>query len=589
MENFKSLRDITIHPDPILTILIGRNAAGKSSVLDAIAFVSEFIGSSQQECVAKRGGPTGVVYAGNPDGEIVFDIELAMDEGETSQLSKVLAIPLDQVRSAWEPRWVYGVRIGWLHGMFTLISESICTWIRGREIEYAKSSWQKRDSGQMYFYEAPESIRNSFTQNDWKLKQEGGQTPAQSLLAGAEYHQRPEWYPLKMISDYLRNLCRLDTIRESPEIAKLIGRYRLAANPEDLPQVLHSVASSRRKVFEAILEDARTLIPALAEVRSQPVEGTNQTYLSATERTWPKSEFLWRNIASGAKEVMYLLTFIHLAPDGTLLLVEEPGLNLHAEATAKLREIIERIASQQRKQVIATTHSPTLIDDLPFKQIVFMRNENGASETLEIKNFEEVESLLNRSLVRKSSVLAAPSSLLVFVVEGRDDVKVWRQFLSRAGIDVESVPMKIIAGLGSGGREEVVKAVSFLDKLGGYISYYAVLDGDGKDELEQKLRKAGVPENNVHFLSNGEIEDYLMEPSAIAALTHRHQSEVEAIISQTRGHGKEQFEAVLQRLGVSKASAEIKELLVRHLPEIPDEARIIASDIKSKLNSVAKD
>jgi predicted ATPase len=588
VENFKSLRDITIQLDPILTILIGRNEAGKSNVLDAITFVSEFIGASQQEYVSKRGGPNAVVFAGNPDGEIMIELELAMDEDEMVRLSEMLTISLDQIRTAWVPRWVYKVRFGWMDRAFMLISESIWTWINGQQIEYAKSSWQKHGSGQMHYYEAIENITNGFTRNEWKLQGDGGQAPAQSLLAGAQYQQRREWYPLKEISDYLRNISRLDMVRESPEIAKLIGRYRLAANAEDLPQVLHSLASSRRKVFDAILKDATTLIPALSEIRSQPVEGTDKTYLSATEQTWPQSEFLWRNIASGAKEVMYLLTFIHVAPEDTLLLVEEPGLNLHAEAIAKLRSIIERAALQQRKQVIATTHSLTLIDDLPFKQIIYLQNENGASKTLEIRNFDEAESILKASLVRKSSILAAPSSLLVLLVEGRDDVKIWRQFLSRTGVDVESAPIRIIAGFKSGGREEVVTAASFLSKVGAPISYYAILDGDGKDEIGQKLRQAGIPENNVHFLSKGEIEDYLAEPSAIAALTHREQSEVERILSQARGSGKKKFEDLVQRLGVSKASAETKELLVLHLPEIPDEVREIAGDIKSRLKTIAK-
>jgi predicted ATPase len=585
VENFKSLRDVTIQLDPILTILIGRNAAGKSNVLDAIAFASELIGSSQQEYVARRGGPTSVVFAGNPDSEIVIELELAMDESEMGQMSVMLAIPLDQIKTTWEPRWIYELRFGWLNGLFTLISEKIYTWVNRQQIEYARSSWQKQDSGQMHFHEAIESITNGLTKNEWKLQQDGGQTPAQSLLANAEYKQRREWYPLKQTSNYLRNISRLDAIRDSPEVAKLIGRYRLAVNAEDLPQVLHSLASSRRKTFDAILKDAATLIPSLSEIRSQPVEGTDETYLSVTERAWPESEFLWRNIASGTKEVIYLLTFIHLAPANALLLLEEPGLNLHAEAASKLRQIIDRAASTQRKQVIATTHSLTLIDDAPFKQIVYLFSENGISQTFEIKDFDEVESLLKASQVRKSTILAAPGSLLVVVVEGRDDIKIWRQFLSRAGIDLASAPIRIMSGYRSGGREDVLAAVIFLSKIGPPISYYAILDNDGRDEVGGKLRQAGIPAENMHFLSNGEIEDYLMEPSAIASLTHRQRSEVEQILEQSRGSGKQQFETTIKRLGISNTSPEVKELLARHLPEIPDEIQEIIKEIKSRLNA----
>ena len=560
-------------------------------MLDSIAFLSEFVSSSQETCVNKRGGPRNIVFFGNPDAQILIQLELAMDEGEIAQLSEMLPDSVDSasIRATWEPKWIYEISLGWLNDSFSLLSESIRTWVKGQRIEFARGSWQEKESSRMYYYEVIESIANGFAKGIWNLRKQGGGAPATSLLASAKYQKHKEWYPIKKISDYLTNVSRLNEVRASPEEAKLVGQYQLAPNAENLPQVLHSLASSRRRVFDAILKDATSLIPELSEVLSQPVEGTDTARLSVTERAWPNSELLWRNISSGERETIYLLTLLHLTPNGTLLLIEEPGLNLHSEAIIKLRGIIERVASTQRKQVIATTHSLTLIDNLPFRKIAYLRNTNGASDTLEIRNYEEVESLLNTSLIHKSDVLVAPESLLIVVVEGRDDVKIYRQFFSRGGIDIESNSLKIASGLRSGGREEVLAAISFLNKLGPPISYYAVLDGDGQDELHRRLSQEGIPEENVHFLSKGEIESYLADPSAIAALTNRSTSEVEAVLSETRGRGKEQLEAVLQGLGVSKASSEVKELLVCHLPEIPDEMQRIITVIKSKLKNPAKD
>jgi len=90
VENFKSLRDLTLEPDSELAILIGRNEAGKSNVLDAIMFANDLIGSSQGEYIAKRGGSTGVIYAGIPNGEVVINLELTMDKTEVADLSEVL-------------------------------------------------------------------------------------------------------------------------------------------------------------------------------------------------------------------------------------------------------------------------------------------------------------------------------------------------------------------------------------------------------------------------------------------------------------------------------------------------------------------
>lgn len=49
VENFKSLLDITIEPDPVLSVLIGKNDVGKSNILDALVFVSEAISGSIEQ------------------------------------------------------------------------------------------------------------------------------------------------------------------------------------------------------------------------------------------------------------------------------------------------------------------------------------------------------------------------------------------------------------------------------------------------------------------------------------------------------------------------------------------------------------
>jgi predicted ATPase len=584
VQNFKSLRDITIQPNRILTILIGPNSAGKSNILDALKFVSQVTRSTQQEYIENRGGPRAIVFAGNPNGQILIELELEMDDDEMNAMIKGVteSIAFSEIKTIWQPKWVYEVRFGWSGSVFTMLSESIWTWIAGQRVEYAESSWKDRAVGKMYSYQVIKSIVDGITKKDWTLMTEGGQAPPQSILLGADYKRRPEWYPIKELAFYFRNFSHLAAIRESPELAKLIGRYELVANAENLPQVLHTLASSNRVVFQAILEDVSTLLPEFAEVRSLPIEGRDETYLSTKEQPWPEFELLWRNVASGTRDAICLLTFLHITPDGSLLLIDEPGQNLHAVAVARLRKIMERIAVKHRKQVIASTHSTTLVDDAPFDQIVHLRSEAGATKVLDAKSFAEAERLIAAARIPKSSILAASKSVLVFLVEGRDDAKVWRQLLLRSGVDPDSGPIKIVSGYKAGGREDVLNAISFLKRIGPPISYYAVLDGDGESELRQQMKDEDISGKNVHFLSQGEIEDYLMEPQAISALTNRGKLEVEAIIAEVKGRGKHRLETILKRLGISRVSSEVMELLVCHLSEVPLEMRQIIQDIESR-------
>ncbi len=394
----------------------------------------------------------------------------------------------------------------------------------------------------------------------------------------------PEILPIKLITDYLKAIVKLDAVRESPESLKLVGRYKLGANAGNLPQVLNSIAASRRNIFNAILNDAAELLPEFSEVRSPAVEGQDMTSLSVTQRTWPDTEFRWAAIASGTKEVLYLLTLVHIAPRGTLILIEEPELHLHPEAIRKLRDIVFRRALSQGKQLVMTTHSLTLIDNLHFEKILYVLREKGVTRAIQVGSFKEVEELLTGAEIPKSVVLAPESQILIVIVEGRDDVKVWRQFLTREGFNLNSRRVKIVPGLRSGGREEVMSALGFLAKLGPPVKCFAILDADARATVSGKQFVEIPKSGNVHVLARGEIEDYLIDSSAIAKLVNRPQNEVEAVVGKIRGRGKDRLDAILKELGLSKTSPEVKELLAVNLPNLPPEILEVIGKIGAQLD-----
>jgi hypothetical protein len=86
-----------------------------------------------------------------------------------------------------------------------------------------------------------------------------------------------------------------------------------------------------------------------------------------------------------------------------------------------------------------------------------------------------------------------------------------------------------------------------------------------------------------HVLSKGEIEDYLIDTRAMAAPVNHSQNEVDEVLTQTKGRGKARLDNVLKRLGVSKASAEVKELLALHLQMLDLEILGIVEYVSSRL------
>src|SRR6266496_6421852 len=80
IRGYKSIAfcDVTLHP---LTILVGRNAAGKSNFIDALAFLRDAMEVSLPEAVKRRGGWSSIVCRTVSTQRIAFEIEAGFTGG----------------------------------------------------------------------------------------------------------------------------------------------------------------------------------------------------------------------------------------------------------------------------------------------------------------------------------------------------------------------------------------------------------------------------------------------------------------------------------------------------------------------------
>lgn len=119
-------------------------------------------------------------------------------------------------------------------------------------------------------------------------------------------------------------------------------------------------------------------------------------------------------------------------PNGSLLLLDEPGLSLHASAQNDfLRFIYDRLATTS--QVMYTTHSPFMIDanKLEDSRLVFCREKKGTTVVEDVLKTDSdtvfpLQAALGYTL--SQSLFVGPNSLLV---EGPSDM-IYLQLLSAA-------------------------------------------------------------------------------------------------------------------------------------------------------------
>lgn len=88
------------------------------------------------------------------------------------------------------------------------------------------------------------------------------------------------------------------------------------------------------------------------------------------------------DMGGGETSVIVMLSRLEAMPVGGLVLIEELELGLHAEAQARLVDVLIRYCHERRVQVIFTTHSEVVLDRLPRRARVLLRASAAEHEAM---------------------------------------------------------------------------------------------------------------------------------------------------------------------------------------------------------------
>jgi hypothetical protein len=217
---------------------------------------------------------------------------------------------------------------------------------------------------------------------------------------------------------------------------------------------------------------------------------------------------------TGVEQVLALATFVVASPANTIMLIDEPHSFLHPAAERLLLEFLQN--NQQHKYVI-TTHSAIFINAVPASQITHL---TGTAYGIDGRGQHSTTQLLFDLGYRNSDLLFSDR---VLFVEGDSDQEILPILLQRAGISpTELATTGVCRMKGSGDihtttrqSEELLAALHRESLRRLYL-----FDGDQRPS-EGYIKKIKSPRTGesipVAFLSKPEIENYLLDPVAIAA------------------------------------------------------------------------
>lgn len=209
------------------------------------------------------------------------------------------------------------------------------------------------------------------------------------------------------------------------------------------------------------------------------------------------------NAASGEEATIAILKELIDSPDESLILIDEVEAGFHPYVQRKLAEIIQYYSWKDKKQVIITSHSPTLISAFPQKSRKFIEYDD---------EFKVISNISKQAAFSKMDSVSYP--LIRLYCE--DDIA---EYLIRKVIveisDTSKYFHKLINIIRSGAANEVINDYERhkrnFNQYRQKIGFAAVVDGD--KVADSKFSKfLENPEEKVHFIYPYESpEKFLVE------------------------------------------------------------------------------
>lgn len=343
VERFRSLRDVSIELTP-LTVLVGPNQAGKSTVLDALELLRS--GASKElygAIVRRRGGFSRITWRGKDADAIRFDLRLRPESGPMLRYELVLgAVGVDDYT-------VENERIYRQHGADW---QPVLDVHRG-QAEIRGDAVSAPDRRELFVAQVPampgspevETVRTALASMAVYPHLTTAAAWAGAEAAGMRAPTRPE------------------------------PGARLLPTGANLVAALHSLREESPTQWELFLEIARRVFPDLEDIRLPPaVSGFVQLAWKDERFTKP---FDASELSDGTLAFLASLCAL-LQPGASLVAIDEPERHLHPEALYRLLGAA-RLQSHTHPVVLATQSDRLLgfLDDIPESVVAVRAGENG--------------------------------------------------------------------------------------------------------------------------------------------------------------------------------------------------------------------
>lgn len=186
----------------------------------------------------------------------------------------------------------------------------------------------------------------------------------------------------------------------------------------------------------------------------------------------------------------------------TIYLLDEPDTHLHVKAQIEFLDTVKSF-SKNGSQVILTTHSPFIINSVQPKQLRLIENEDNHSKIKYIKSDADAADRVLRSIGVENTYLFF--SRHIIIVEGETEEQFLPSyFLKRFDETLSSSLVKVINCKGIPNIPGFAKAIL---EIHNPENIHLLYDNDASPELLELINQLNIPDERKYVVGNKEFED----------------------------------------------------------------------------------
>ncbi|TWI74403.1 putative ATPase [Desulfobotulus alkaliphilus] len=386
IQNYRSLRDIAMgrvgtdqalrntQPLTPLTVVIGKNGVGKSSIFDAFGLLADCMETDlETACNArKRGGFDKLVSAGI-DGPISFTIyyreskndrpityEVSIGKDDKSGLPVVVSERLRQRRKNQSK----GRPLSFLH------------------LEYGKGSVWVGD----------ESLEG----DDFARREEELDPRKLGIVTLAEHiKENPRIKKFKdFIQSWYLSYFTPDAARQIPQAG--IQKH-LNLHGDNIGNVVQYMERNHPIIFRRILDEISAKIPGIGTIEPYRDTITNNLYLLFKDKGFARP-FTQQQMSDGTLKMFSYLLLLNDPEPVPFICIEEPENGLYHKLLETLASEFREHATGRKRasQIFITTHQPYFVDALEPNEVwVLEKGSDGFSTVKRANEIPFVQNMVN--------------------------------------------------------------------------------------------------------------------------------------------------------------------------------------------------